>query len=164
MIRNPRLWLVVAGGWLVFCGLAHMSAHVWGFVLENGFGGLRAFAMNAMKQAHSADPLQPSMWRQFRMFSVSFGLLLFFAGLVDLVLAHIRADLAVVRAFALFGTLFWTAAFIPFAFVDPVIQPIVVALIAVPLHGITYLTAANPPSSSNERTVESTRSTSDASL
>lgn len=164
MIRSPRLWLTVAGGWLVFCGLAHMGAHVWTFVLENGFGGLREFAMNAMKQARSADPLQPSMWRQFRVFSVSFGLLLLFTGAVDLLLAGIRADDRTVRAFALFSTLFWTAAFVPFAFVDPVIQPIVVALIAVPLHAITYVTAANPPSSSNSRTDDSTRSTSDGSL
>lgn len=145
MIRSPRVWLFVAGGWLVATGVAHMGAHVWVFVLENGIGGLREFAMNAMKQAHSADPLQPSMWRQFRTFSVSFGLLLLFTGAVDLVLAWLHADPRVVRAFALLGTLFWTAAFVPFALVDPVIQPIVVALVAVPLHGIVYVTASDPP-------------------
>jgi len=144
MIRSPRFWLTVAGAWLVVTGLAHTAAHVWSFVLENGMGGFREFAMNAMKQARSADPLHPSMWRQFRMFSVSFGLFLLFAGAVDLLLAFIRPHARVVRAFALLGTLFWTAAFVPFAFVDPVIQPIVVALIAVPLHAIVYVTAANP--------------------
>ena len=39
------------------------------------------------------------------------------------------------------GTVFWTAAFVPFAFVDPVILPIVIAAIAVPLHALAWLTA-----------------------
>jgi hypothetical protein len=39
------------------------------------------------------------------------------------------------------GTVFWTAAFIPFAFLHPVVQPIVVAAIAVPLHALAWLTA-----------------------
>ncbi len=47
----------------------------------------------------------------------------------------------VLRSYALLGTVFWTAAFIAFAFVDPVIQPIVVAAIAVPLHALAWLTA-----------------------
>ena len=77
MIHNPRFWLSVAGLWLIAAGCAHTAMHVWTFVLENGIGGLREFAVNAMKQAQSPDPLMPSMWRQFRMYSVSFGLLLF---------------------------------------------------------------------------------------
>lgn len=126
MLRNPRFWLAVAGSWLVVSGLAHTMYHVWTFVLENGVGGLREFAMNAMKQARSPDPLTPSMWRQFRMFSVSFGLLLFFSGGMNLLLSRITVSRAVLAHVALFGTLFWTIAFIPFAFVDPVIQSIVV--------------------------------------
>ncbi len=142
MIRNPRFWLYTAGAWLIALGLAHMAAHTWTFVLENGIGGLREFAMNAMKQAHSTDPLAPSMWRLFRMLSVSFGLLLIFSGAANVVLAWTGAPPRTLRAFALFGTLFWTLAFIPFAFVDPVIQPLVAAIVAVPLHAIAYVTAA----------------------
>ena len=144
MLRNPRLWLAVAGGWLLLTGLAHTAAHVWAFVLENGIGGLRQFAMNAMKQARSPDPLTPSMWRQFRMFSVSFSLLLFFSGALDLLFALTDAPRRVLGNVALFGTVFWTIAFIPYAFVDPVIQSIVVASIAVPLHAIAYLAATLP--------------------
>jgi len=142
LIRSPRFWLYTAGAWLIALGLAHMAAHVWTFVLENGIGGLREFAMNAMKQANSSDPLTPSMWRLFRMLSVSFGLLLIFAGAANVVLAWSGAPLRTLRVFALFGTVFWTLAFIPFAFVDPVIQPIVAAVVAVPLHAIAYVTAA----------------------
>ena len=142
MIRSPRFWLYTAGAWLIALGLAHMAAHTWTFVLENGIGGLREFAMNAMKQARSSDPLTPSMWRLFRMLSVSFGLLLIFTGAANVVLVWTRAPLHTLRAFALFGTVFWTLAFVPFAFVDPVIQPLVAAAVAVPLHGIAYLTAA----------------------
>lgn len=142
MIRSPRLWLAIAGAWLIAFGLAHTAAHVWTLVLENGIVGLREFAMNAMKQAYSTDPLAPSMWRMFRVFSVSFGLLLIFAGTANVVLVSTRAPLSTLRSFALFGTVFWTLAFVPFAFIDPVIQPIVAAVIAVPLHAIAYVTAA----------------------
>jgi len=141
MLRNPRFWLAVAGAWLIVTGLAHTTGHVWTFVLENGIGGLREFAMNAMKQARSPDPLTPSMWRQFRMFSVSFSLLLFFTGGLNILISRIEAPRRVLAHVALFGTVFWTLAFIPFAFVDPVIQSIVVAFIAVPLHAIAYVAA-----------------------
>lgn len=141
MLRNPRVWLYAAGGWLIVGGSAHLVLHIWSFVLENGMVGLRDFAMNAMKQAQSLEPLRPSLWRQFRMFSVSFSLLLFFGGIVNVLLARIDAPLRVIRAFALLGALFWTAAFVPYAFIDPVIQGIVVAAVAVPLHGIAYITA-----------------------
>lgn len=142
MLRSPRVWLYAAGGWLIVTGLAHLSAHVWTFVLENGMVGQRDFAMNAMRQALSTDPLQPSMWRLFKSFSVSFGLLLIFAGAVDVVLAWTGAAPRTLRAFALLGTVFWTLAFVPYAFLDPVLQPILVALVAVPLHGIAFLTAS----------------------
>lgn len=142
MLRSPRVWLYVAGGWLIATGLAHMGAHVWTFVLENGMVGLREFAMNAMKQAQSTDPLRPSLWRLFRMFSVSFSLLLLFAGFANVLLAWTGAPARTLKVFALFGTVFWTLAFVPFAFVDPVIQPIVAAVIAVPLHAIAYVTAS----------------------
>ena len=141
MIHNPRFWLTVAGLWLIAAGCAHTAMHVWTFVLENGIGGLREFAVNAMKQAQSPDPLMPSMWRQFRMYSASFGLLLFFAGSINLLFARPDIPRSFQANVALLGTVFWTIAFIPYAFVDPVIQSIVVAFIAVPLHAIAYLTA-----------------------
>ena len=122
-------------------GLAHTGAHAWTFVLENGLVGQREFAMNAMKQAYSLEPLQPSMWTLFRAFSVSFSLLLLFSGSVGVVLTWIGSPAHVLRSYALLGTVFWTAAFIPYAFVDPVIQPIVIAAIAVPLHALAWLTA-----------------------
>jgi hypothetical protein len=56
-------------------------------------------------------------------------------------LLWIRGSRAGMDRVALFGTVFWTAAFIPYAFVDPVIQPIVIAAIAVPLHALAWLTA-----------------------
>lgn len=143
MLRNPRFWLYVAGGWLLVAGAAHAALHVWGLVLEHGYGaGLRGFAMNAMQQAQSPDPLQPSLWRQFRAFSSSFGLLLVFTGGADLVLAAIPAPLRVIRAFTLFATVFWTVAFVPFGLIDPVIQPMTAAIVAVPLHAIAHLTAS----------------------
>lgn len=141
MIHNPRFWLSVAGLWLIAAGCAHTAMHVWTFVLENGIGGLREFAVNAMKQAQSPDPLMPSMWRQFRMYSVSFGLLLFLAGSINLLFARTDIPRRFQANVALLGTVLWTIAFIPYAFVDPVIQSIVVAFIAVPLHAIAYLTA-----------------------
>jgi hypothetical protein len=152
LLRSPRVWLYAAGGWLILTGLAHMSAHVWVYVLEEGISGQHAFAVNAMKQAFSLDPLQPSMWRQFRVFSVSFGLLLLFTGLVDVALAWTNADPRTLRTVSLLATVFWTLAFIPYAFVDPVIQPIVVTIVAVPLHGIAYLTAGEEAARAGEPT------------
>lgn len=141
MLRSPRVWMYAAGGWLLLAGLAHATAHVWLFVLENEFYGYREFAMNAMKQAESLDPLRPSMWRQFRMFSVGYGLLLGFAGVVDIVLARTAAQSSVLKSVALLGTVFWTIAFGLFAFVDPILQAILVSAVAVPLHAIAYVTA-----------------------
>lgn len=142
MSRNPRIWLYAAGFWLISAALAHTAAHVWTLVLENGIVGLEQFAMNAMKQAGSTDPLTPSLWRTHRMLSASFSLFLLFAGGVNVILAWIDAPRQVMRALTLFGTVFWTLAFIPLAFVDPVIQPILIVMVAVPLHAIAYLTAA----------------------
>jgi hypothetical protein len=75
------------------------------------------------------------------MFSVSFSLLLVFGGALDVTFAFLRLPASTLRVLALVGTVFWTVAFVPFAFVDPVIQGIVVAAVAVPLHAIAYLTA-----------------------
>ena len=141
MLRSPRVWLLVAGGWLVLAGLAHATAHVWLFVLENEFYGLREFAMNAMKQAESPDPLRPSLWRQFRMFSVGWGLLLFFTGVGNFLLVFTRVRPEALRVFTMLQTVFWTFAFGLFAFLDPVLQALLVAGVAVPLHGIAFVTA-----------------------
>jgi hypothetical protein len=142
MLRNPRVWLYAAGGWLILTGLTHTAAHVWTFVLENGIVGVREFAMNAMKQAQSTDPLSPSLWRLMRTFSLSFSLLLFFVGSANIILPWTRAPARTLSAFSLFCTVFWTIAFVPFAFIDPVIQPIIVSVVAVPLHALAYLTAS----------------------
>ena len=141
MLRSPRVWLYAAGLWLISAALAHAGFHVWTLVLENGLVGLEEFAMNSMKQAVSTDPLAPSLWRTHRMLSVSFSLFLAFAGSVNVVLAWIDAPRHVIRALTLFSTVFWTLAFVPLAFVDPVIQPVLIAMVAVPLHAIAYLTA-----------------------
>ena len=141
MLRNPRVWMYAAGTWLLGCAAAHATAHVWLFVLENEFYGLREFAMNAMKQAESPDPMRPSLWRQFRMFSVGFGLLLAFTGLTTVLMAGERTEDATRRSFALLSTVFWTVAFGLFAFVDPVLQALLVSAVAVPLFGIAYVTA-----------------------
>ena len=81
------------------------------------------------------------MWTTLRAFSVSFALLLLFSGSVCILLAWNGSSARVLRSYALLGTVFWIAAFIPFAFVDPVIQSIVIAVIAVPLHALAWLTA-----------------------
>lgn len=142
MLRSPRLWLGVAGGWLAFAGLGHLGYHVWGVVLENDFaGGLREFGMQAMKQAQSPDPLRPSMWRVYRVYSVSLAFLFLLGGLVDFTAARSAVPHSVKSSLALLQTIFWTAAFVPFALVDPVIQPLMVVAMAVPLHGIAYITA-----------------------
>ena len=106
MLRSPRVWLYAAGAWLVLAGLAHTGPHVWTFVLENGLVGQREFAMNAMKQAYSLDPLQPSMWTTFLAFSVSTSLLLLFSGAVGITLAWIASPPRILRGYALLGTIF----------------------------------------------------------
>ena len=63
-------------------------------------------------------------------------------GVTRLLLARLDASRSTLRAFALLGTVFWTIAFIPFAFVDPVIQAIAVSAVAVPLHALAYVTAS----------------------
>ncbi len=145
MLRNPRVWLVAAGGWLLVAALVHSSMHVWVFVLENELYGLREFAMNAMKQAESPDPLRPSLWRHLRMLSMGYGLLLWFTGVGNLLLwwTEVRTD--AVRTFTLLETVFWAFAFGLFAFLDPVLQPLVVSGVAVPLHAIAFLTADAAP-------------------
>ena len=142
MLRSPRVWLYAAATWLILAGLAHTAAHVWNFVLEEGMVGQREFAMNAMKQAFSTEPLQPSLWRIFRVFSLSFGLMLIFAGVIDFLLAWTEAPARIQKNVALFATFFWTAAFVPYALVDPVFQTLVITIVAVPLHAVAYLTAS----------------------
>jgi hypothetical protein len=121
--------------------VAHSAAHVWYYVLENDLVGMRQFAVDAMKQAESLDPLHPSLWRQFRSFSLGFALLLYFSGIADLLLWWTRVPAPTLRVFTLLETVFWTLAFGLFVFVDPVIQPILVAGVAVPLHAIAFVTS-----------------------
>ena len=141
-MRSPRAWLYAAGGWLIVCGLFHVAMHVWSFVLENELIGLRDFASDAMKQAISFGPLRPSLWHEFNLYSISFAMLLVFAGVVDMGVAALRAEPRLVRATGLLGTVFWTAAFVPFAFFYPVLTAIVAAGVAVPLHALVYTTAS----------------------
>lgn len=143
MLHNARVWLYAAGGWLILAGLAHVAWHVWAYGLERAMIGQSAFAIGAMKQALSTDPLSPSLWGQFRSFSLGFGLLLLFAGCIDGVLAWTRAPRATIATFALFGTVFWTVAFLSFASMEPVIQPLTATAVAVPMHGIAWLTATH---------------------
>jgi len=145
VLRNPRVWLHAAGLWLLLGAAAHLGAHVWELVLEHGMVGQREFTMNAMKQTFSTAPLQPSMWRTFRALSASFGLLLAFAGAVDILLAWTKAPTRTLRSVALLQTVFWTLAFAVYAFMDPVVQPLAIATVAVPLHGIAVLTAQDGP-------------------
>lgn len=141
VLRSSRVWLYVAGGWLLLGALGHLGWHVWGVVLENDTSaGLREFAMNAMKQAQSPDPLRPSMWRTYRLYSVSMALLWLLGGLMDVVFAATDAPRKVLADLTLLQTVFWTLAFVPFALVDPVIQPLLVVAGAVPLHGIAHMT------------------------
>lgn len=143
MLRSPRMWLWVAGGWLVLGGLAHLGFHTWAFVLENRTsGGYWEFAMNAMKQATSADLLRPSMWSLFRIYGVGLGLLWLFAGIADLLLVVSDVPQRLLARMSLLQTVFWTLAFVPFGFMEPVAGPLVVVALAVPLHGIAYLTAS----------------------
>ncbi len=149
VLRSPRVWLRVAAAWLIVSGLTHLGWHVWTLVLENGMIGLREFAMGAMKQARSSEPLHPSLWRQMRAFSVSFGLLLLFAGAVDAFVSGSSIPRRAQRGYALLATVFWTLAFAPFAFVDPVIVPILISAVAVPLHAIAYAAACLPEEDSS---------------
>lgn len=141
MLRNPRVWAFAAGGWLVLMGLAQLGLHVWGVALEQAMVGQRAFAMEAMKQAFFLEPLQPSLWRRHRMLSVSLGLFYLFAGSIPCILAWLRVEARVLSTVALFGTVFWTLTFVPYAFFDPVALPLATAAMAVPLHGTAWLTA-----------------------
>jgi len=141
MLRNPRTWCWAAGGWLVLMGALHLALHVWGIVLEHAMIGQQGFAMQTMKQAFSLEPLQPSLWRRHRMLNVSLGFFFVFAGAVPCLLAWLRADDRLLAGFALFATVFWTAVFLPYAFLDPVALPLVTAALAVPLHGTAWLTA-----------------------
>jgi len=143
MLNNSRVWLYAAGGWLILGGVAHLGWHVWAYVMEQAMVGQSEFAMGAMKQALSTDPLRPSLWGQFRVFSASFGLMLLFAGCIDIVLAWTRAPLAMIASLSLLGTVFWTMAFLVFVAIDPVIQPILVSAVAVPMHTIAWLTATH---------------------
>lgn len=137
------MWLYVAGGWLVVGGLAHLGYHTWAFVLENRTAaGFWEFAMNAMKQATSPDLLRPSMWSLFRIYGVGLGLLWLFAGTVDLVLAFSETPRRLLATLSFVQTAFWTLAFVPFGLMEPVAGPLAVVAIAVPLHGIAYLTAS----------------------
>lgn len=140
-LRNPRVWCFAAGGWLVAMGLVQLGLHVWGVVFEHAMVGQRGFAMEAMKQAFSLEPLQPSLWRRHRMLSVSLGLFYVFAGAIPCLLAWMRAEPRVLAATTLFGTVFWTLTFVPYAFLDPVALPLATAAVAVPLHGTAWLAA-----------------------
>lgn len=141
MLARPRVWCFAAGAWLLAMGLGQIAWHLWGVVLENAMLGQREFAMNAMKQAFFLEPLQPSLWRRHRMLSVSLGLFYVFAGAVPLLLAVMDVERRVLIAFSLFGTVFWTLVFFPYAFYDPVALPLATAALAVPLHGTAWLTA-----------------------
>ena len=142
MLRSPRVWLYAVALWLTLAGLTQLCLHAWAYGLEQGMTSYGEFAVQAMRQARTADPLQPSLWRVFRAYSVSTGLLLVSCGITAGLIAREQVGPALVTAYGLAGTLFWTVAFLAYALIDPVILPLVTAGVAVPLHGIAYLTAS----------------------
>lgn len=141
MLRSPRVWAFAASGWLLVMGLTQLGLHVWGVLGEHAMQGQRGFAMDAMKQAFFLEPLQPSLWRRYRMLDASLGLFYVFAGVVPGLLAWLNAESRILAAMALFGTVFWTLTFVPYAFSDPVALPLATAAVSVPLHGTMWLTA-----------------------
>lgn len=141
MLRNARVWAYATGGWLLVAGGLQWAAHVWGVAGEHAMIGQREFAMDAMKQAFSLAPLQPSLWRSYRMLSASLGLFFVYGGMVPILLAWARVSAPALAGMALFGTVFWTLAFALYAFADPVLLPLVTAAVAVPLHALVWLTA-----------------------
>ncbi len=138
-MTQPRIWLRVAGAWLLLAGAAHMGWHVYSVVLEHGMIGLREFAMNAMKQAQFFEPLTPSLWLHYRLYGMLFSIFLLFGGSVDLILSTDDTPRAAQSRYALMATLFWTVTFGLIAFLTPVIQPLAIVAVAVPLHGAAYI-------------------------
>lgn len=139
ILNHPRIWAWAAGGWLIVGDIAQAGLHLWQVAGEHGMAGELEFAMNAMKQAFFLEPLQPSLWRRYRMLSGSLALFFVFGGAVPCMLAWLRTDLRTLAAAALLSTVFWTGVFGFYAFFDPVVLPLAVAAVAVPLHATLWL-------------------------
>ena len=141
MLRSPSFWLRLAGGWLLIAGVAQLAIHLWSYALGHELVGLRELAMEAMRQARTTEPLAPSLWQIFRANGVTVGLLTGFLGVVPLLLAGPGAAPELRSSYAVAATVLWTVAFLLIALSDPVLLPMLTAGLAVPLHGLVYVTS-----------------------
>lgn len=115
-------------GFLIVAGVAHSIGHWLFYVRVSGFDPRRRALHQAM-DAYVADELvlRTTMWDLLQMFSLSFSLLLFFAGISGLVLARAHVDPRTFRAMARFNAVFWSAALAGYVLLHPAIQPVVIA-------------------------------------
>jgi len=128
----------VASYWLLISAVGHSIGHYFYYIDVAGFTERRASLYAAM-QGYVADGLLgTSMWEILQMFSLSFSLLLLFTGLINLVLDRLELSAAAFRKITVTNLSLWLLGLISFAFLHPVIQPLLIAGVAGVLYGLSW--------------------------
>ena len=142
--RRSILFFRLGAFWLLAAAAGHAAAHYRFYVDESAFPSDRLALVRVMEAFHTGVLDGTSLWTILQMFSLAFGLLLAFAGACNLLLLGTTRDPGVVRRFAGFNAVFWSAAAALVGVMHPVLQTIVIAGTAFLLFGASYLLSPDP--------------------
>lgn len=126
----PKMFRVCwrAASYLLLLGaVGHSIGHYVSYVDESRFSLARRALVAAMKAYTSNERMGTSTWTMLQMFSLSFGLFLAFAGLVNLIFLRADPPPHMLKRMTVFNLIFWGISFFLFLLVHPVIQPIVIS-------------------------------------
>lgn len=143
MSKSFKLYYRLASYLLLLSGLGHAFGHYHFYIDRSWFPADRQSVANAM-QAYVADGMTgATMWTLLQMFSLSFSLFLFFAGLINLLLLGGDLPREFMRRAALFNLVFWLVSLGLFVILHRVIQPMVICSLVSLCFALAYRKASS---------------------
>lgn len=135
-MRLGRFFFKIGAWWLLVAAAAHSVGHYLFYIDESRFTPERLEVARRMQELVADPVLDGSLWRMLQVFSLSFGLFLLFAGVSSLVLLRGKPGGALLQRMAHFNAIFWGGAFVLIFLIYPMIEPLIIAGVAIILFGL----------------------------
>ncbi len=140
MRQKSRLFLRLAGGWLVLVNLGHTWGYYSAFVSRNLLDDRRQAAYELMKEPVGGGIMDPSFWTVLQMLALELSFFLAFAAITSFWIAN-QPDQALHRGFARISAVIFGLSTIAFFIVHPQINAFVIAAVAALLYSTAWWVA-----------------------